>query len=350
MSISENLTSVSLADFVTDRGAPFPVDPTHEFSEKAPAGVPLPENLLSSFHKAVSERDAVCVLLAAGQGSRFKAPFPKVIHPFAGKPLAQHALDATSTAEIPAVVVVGHAREAVCKALDASKRGGLVTFVVQEEQMGTGHAVFLAKFALPHDFKGDIVIMYADNPGVDNALLEKILKEHDSNKVKYGDNYGALILTGSRSGATDAADAYGRIVRASKSGGTIVDIVEKKTIKKLSADGKDSTYGSVTWTPDELNDLDEFNSGIVVARADCYLKVLGSVVASQTKVEPPKYEYYATDFVKGMVADGFVVEGWTVPVDDMWKLEGTNTLEELVALEAKQSARRALAENGEKQR
>jgi hypothetical protein len=51
-----------------------------------------------------------------------------------------------------------------------------------------------------------------------------------------------------------------------------------------------------------------------------------------------------------MVADGFVVEGWTVPVDDMWKLEGTNTLEELVALEAKQAARRALAGNGEKQR
>jgi bifunctional UDP-N-acetylglucosamine pyrophosphorylase / glucosamine-1-phosphate N-acetyltransferase len=340
MGISTDLTSVTLLDFVRDRGAPAPVDPTTEFNAEAPGGITLPADRLESFHQTVDRRGAVCVLLAAGQGSRFKAPFPKVIHPFAGKPLAQHALDAAGAIGIPAVVVVGHAREAVCKALDASNRGGFVAFVVQEEQMGTGHAVYLAKYALPIEFRGDVVIMYADNPGVDDALLRKLLDVHETNKDKYGEKYGGLILTGSRAGATSAADAYGRIVRANKAGGTIIDIVEKKTIGKLASDGKHSTYGDVTWTADELERIDEFNSGIVVARADSYLKVLGSVVASQTKVDPPKYEYYATDFVKGMVAGGLVVEGWTVPADEMWKLEGTNTLEELVALESKHASRR----------
>jgi bifunctional UDP-N-acetylglucosamine pyrophosphorylase / glucosamine-1-phosphate N-acetyltransferase len=328
--VSSDLTNVTLETFVTTGGAPSPVDRSV---------APLPAAELATFHGAVRARGAVCVVLAAGQGSRFVAPVPKVIHPFAGRPMAQHAIDAAAAAGIPAVVIVGHARDRVCAALD----GDGVAFIVQEEQMGTGHAVFLAKYALPDGFDGDIIVLYADNPGVDGTLIDKLLSQHSANKKAHGKKYGAMILTGSRASAGDCADAYGRIVRATKAGGgPVVDIVEKKTIVHMATGAAPpvKTYGGVTWAPEELDALDEFNSGIVVARADAYMRVLGDVVATQTKVDPPKFEYYATDFVKAMVAGGVVAEGWLMPVQEMWKLEGANTLQELKILEANQSARK----------
>lgn len=324
-----DLAGVTLDSFVSSGGAPCPVD--RSVQPMAPAA-------LAAFHAAVTARGAVCVILAAGQGSRFIAPFPKVIHPFAGKPMAQHAVDAAAAAGVPAVVVVGHAREQVCEAL----HGDSVAFVVQKQQMGTGHAVFLAKYALPEGYDGDVAVLYADNPGVDASLIEKLLSQHDANKAKYQDRYGAMILTGSRASAGDGADAYGRIVRESKSdGGPVVDIVEKKTIAHMASGvmAPSKTYGAVTWTPSELDAIDEFNSGIVVARARVYMDALGEVAATQTKVEPAKFEYYATDFVKVMVARATVAEGWLMPKEEMWKLEGANTLEELKILEANQLAR-----------
>lgn len=325
----ENLKETSLSAFVQRRGAPSPVDQN--------VG-PMSPGDLEKFHAKVTARGAVCVILAAGQGSRFVAPFPKVIHPFAGKPMAQHAIDAAAKADIPAIVIVGHARDKVCSALTADS----VTFVIQEEQMGTGHAGYMANFALPNGFTGDIIILYADNPGVDGSLVEKLLQEHEGNKVKYGDVYGAMILTGSRASAGDGANAYGRIVRKTKdAGGPVLDIVEKKTITHMVTGIGPcvKTYGEVSWSSQELDALDEFNSGIVVARAAPYMDVLGEVTATQTKLDPPKFEYYATDFVKGMVSKGIVVEGWLLPTDQMWKLEGANTLEELKILEKNQVAR-----------
>jgi hypothetical protein len=110
--------------------------------------------------------------------------------------------------------------------------------------------------------------------------------------------------------------------------------------------GGTKEYGSppMSWTGPELDAVDEFNSGIVVARADVYMDVLASVVASQTKVDPPKFEYYATDFVKAMVARDIVAEGWKVPTEEQWKLEGANTLDELKELEAKQETRRNISD------
>jgi bifunctional N-acetylglucosamine-1-phosphate-uridyltransferase/glucosamine-1-phosphate-acetyltransferase GlmU-like protein len=338
--ISPDLTTVTLGEFVSSRGAPFPVDPA-EFAGPTDAGTPLTADALAAFHAAVTARNVVCVVLAAGQGSRFVAPFPKVIHPFAGVPLAQHSINAAAAAGIPAVVIVGYARDEVCAALSAG--GTSLAFIVQEEQMGTGHAVYLAKFALPVGFDGDIIILYADNPGVDQSLVEQLLSEHAAFKRRYGGKYGAMVLTGSRASAGYGADAYGRMVRATKNdGGPVVDIVEKKTIMHMTDAGATKKYddSAVLWTGPELDALDEFNSGIVVARGNVYMDVLASIVANNTKLVPPKYEYYATDFVKAMVVRDFIAEGWAVPINGQWKLEGANTLNELMELEGKQAARR----------
>jgi bifunctional N-acetylglucosamine-1-phosphate-uridyltransferase/glucosamine-1-phosphate-acetyltransferase GlmU-like protein len=328
---SQDLNKVSLQNFVSSVGEPVAVNGSVQ---------PMAPTELATFHASVRDRGAVCVILAAGQGSRFIAPFPKVIHPFAGKPMAQHAIDAAAAAGVPAIVVVGHARDKVCETL----HGKDVAFIVQEQQMGTGHAVYLAKCALPADFTGDIVVLYADNPGVDGALIDKLLLHHDANKETYGSKYGAMILTGSRASAGPGADAYGRIVRESKSdAGPVIDIVEKKTIMHMASGTLEATktYGKFSWTSAELDAIDEFNSGIVVARAGAYLKVLADIVATQTKLEPAKFEYYATDFVKGMVGRGMVAEGWLMPMEEMWKLEGANTLDELKTLETNQLSRAA---------
>lgn len=324
----DNLTNVSLRSFVLS-------NPPKPLSQSLQS---LDSEELRAFHDAVQARGAVSILLAAGEGSRFKSNYPKVIHPFNGKPLAQHALDAAAACGLPVVVIVGHAKEKVVDAL--TFRTGETVFVFQEQQMGTAHAVYLAKCALPVDFDGEVFVSYADNPGVDSGLMTEAFATHKENRVLYGDAYAAMILTGSRKYAGHGASAYGRIVRKDRTTGPVVDIVEKKTISKLATEKKTLTYddGQV-WTPEELDAIDEFNSGIVVACSAEYYKVLGEVVASQTKFDPPKYEYYATDFVKGLVARGKVSEGFQIPVDSMWKLEGANTVEELQELEKKLAKR-----------
>lgn len=333
-------SSKTLSAYVADGTPSLPLDPS-----SLPTVAPLPADTLSAFHSAVTERKAVCVLLAAGQGTRFVSEHAKVIHPFAGKPLAQHALDAAAEADIPVVVIVGHEKENVVKALDLSDGKGV--YVSQDQQMGTGHAVYMAKCALPEAYDGDIVVSYADNPGVDAELLKTLLDGHRSNAEKHGDKYVAMILTGSRKAAGAGAAAYGRIVRKGKEGGPVVDIVEKKTIAKLAEEGNKMMCGEVEWSAEELDEIDEFNSGIVVAKANDYLTVLGDILPNQTKMDPPEFEYYATDFVKGLVAKGLIAEGHQLPACDIWKLEGANSVEELKELEEKHTKRNAPAdENG----
>lgn len=341
--LPSDLTTVALSAYVATTGVPIVLDPVKPLSLLTPVHTAK----LAGFRAAVAARGAALILLAAGQGSRFKAPVPKVVHPFAGKPLARHGLDAAAGAGLPAVVVVGHERELVGETL-AVQDAEQVVYVCQEQQMGTGHAVFLGTFVLPQQFDGDVVVSYADNPGVDQDLLEEILEAHKQNKERYGDTYGAMVLTGSRKAAGQGAAAYGRIVRKDKDGtGPVVDIVEKKTIAKLAEDNQTRTYGDVTWTATELDEIDEFNSGIVVARGRQYLAVLGGMVASQTKFDPPKYEYYATDFVKGLAKRDLLSEGYQVAAANMWKLEGANTLEELQELERKQITRDAEGSTGQ---
>lgn len=331
-----DLRSITLQAYVARRGFPPVVDEKTLTDDQATA---VTAEKLDVFRAAVSARKAVCILLAAGQGSRFNAKVPKVVHPFLGKALAQHALDAAEAASLPVIVIVGHARQTVIKTLNISPEAH-VAFVPQDERLGTGHAVYLAKSALPNDFDGTIIVSYADNPGVDCDFLHQLLKGHEGFAKAHGDRYAAMVVTGSRKHAGDGASNYGRIVRTggpeAKAEGSVVDIVEKKTITKMIEDKLDVTYcDDVKWSGEQLDAIDEFNSGIVVANSVAYLDVLGDVMANMTKKDPAKYEYYATDFVKGLVAKNYIVQGFRPDVKMMWKLEGANTVEELKELEEK---------------
>ncbi len=150
------------------------------------------------------------VLLAAGQGTRMKSDLPKVLHPVCGMPMIAHSLAAMKAAsnETP-VVVIGHAAEAVREFLGETAR-----CVVQDPQLGTGHAVQQAESALRG--KTDLVLVaYADMPLLRSEILRRLV---ETQRV----NTGPLTML-----TVNAADprGFGRVVRGPD--GSVQAIVEE---------------------------------------------------------------------------------------------------------------------------
>src|SRR2546425_3645268 len=135
------------------------------------------------------------IVLAAGLGKRMRSELPKVLHPLAGRPLLAHVLDAARTLAPRRIFVVhGHGAERVRAAFPDAD----VDWVLQAEQLGTGHAVMQA---LPHVAPdADVLILYGDVPLVRPATLKRLLE---------GAREGVAVLT------AELADpaGYGRIVR-----------------------------------------------------------------------------------------------------------------------------------------
>src|SRR2546423_13676575 len=137
------------------------------------------------------------IVLAAGQGKRMRSQRPKILHALAGRPLLAHVLAAArALAPRKIVVVHGHGAEQVRAAFAEQK----VEWVLQAEQLGTGHAV---QQAMPHISQdAQVLILYADVPLVRAATLKKL--------VDYGQD-GVAVMTADFPDAT----RYGRNVRDS---------------------------------------------------------------------------------------------------------------------------------------
>ena len=121
------------------------------------------------------------VVLAAGAGTRMRSKTPKVLHPLAGRTMLAHALYAAADlAPDHLVTVVGHDRERVSESVTeiGSELGRTITTSVQEEQLGTGHAVQCGLRALPDDFVGTVLVTAADVPLLDGHTLKALLDEH----------------------------------------------------------------------------------------------------------------------------------------------------------------------------
>ena len=128
--------------------------------------------------------DLHIVILAAGQGTRMKSARPKVLHRVAGRPMIEHVLDAASSlAPRSTVIVIGHQAEALREAM-ADHTG--LTFVVQEPQRGTAHALLTTEPAL-HGARGTLVLLSGDVPLLSartlNTLVEH-LEEARLNEVR----------------------------------------------------------------------------------------------------------------------------------------------------------------------
>jgi bifunctional UDP-N-acetylglucosamine pyrophosphorylase/glucosamine-1-phosphate N-acetyltransferase len=228
------------------------------------------------------------VVLAAGQGKRMRSRLPKILHPLAGRPLLAHAL-AAARALAPHRIIVVHGNGA--EQVRAAFQDAQVEWVLQAEQLGTGHAV---QQALPHiSAEGDVLILYADVPLVRPATLKRLVDAARG---------GVAVMT------ADLPDpsGYGRIVR--QPSGNVARIVEHKDA-----------------SADELA-IREINAGFMAMSA----RKLSGWLARITNRNSQK-EYYLTDLVSLAVGDGVPVRA--VKVDEAWEVAGVNSKRELAELE-----------------
>ncbi|MBP1084174.1 bifunctional UDP-N-acetylglucosamine diphosphorylase/glucosamine-1-phosphate N-acetyltransferase GlmU [Bacillus capparidis] len=151
------------------------------------------------------------VVLAAGQGTRMKSKLYKVLHPVCGKPMVEHVADEALKLSLSKLVtIVGHGAEEVRKQL-----GSKSEYALQNEQLGTAHAVKQAKEHLANE-QGTTIVICGDTPLITAETMEALLLEHKKQDAK------ATVLTAL---AEDPA-GYGRIIRGAK--GEVSKIVEHK--------------------------------------------------------------------------------------------------------------------------
>jgi bifunctional UDP-N-acetylglucosamine pyrophosphorylase/glucosamine-1-phosphate N-acetyltransferase len=223
------------------------------------------------------------VLLAAGQGTRMKSKLPKVLHPVAGQPMIWHALRAIQEATTEkTVVVVGHGAEEVIKYL-----GDSAQTVLQEPQLGTGHAVMQAESAL----KGNtdlVIVCYSDMPLLRGETLKKLVEMQRNNK-------GPISML---TVMADEPRGFGRIVR--KADGTVGAIVEEYVATREQLQIKELNVGGycfdAAWLWDALKRIPK---------------------------NPKKGEYYLTDAIELAANDNLPVQA--LIMDDLQETIGVNT-------------------------
>lgn len=151
------------------------------------------------------------VILAAGHGTRMKSDLPKVLHPIGGKPMLGHVLDHCRRAGVDRmIVVVGYQKERVQQYL-----GNAAETVVQEPQLGTGHALLQAQ-PLLQQARGDVLVLMGDTPFLGPEVLQRLLAVHREAGA------AATLLTAT----VDQPGRLGRIVR--DDGGLFQRVVEYK--------------------------------------------------------------------------------------------------------------------------
>ena len=242
------------------------------------------------------------VILAAGQGTRMRSALPKVLHPVAGQSMLGHVIDTARALQPKSIqVVIGHGAEQVRQRLT----GDDLSYVVQAEQLGTGHAVAQA---LPNLTAERVLILYGDVPLIETDTLQRLLH-------KVGPDQLALLTV-------ELADptGYGRIVRDAQ--GEVQAIVEHKDASAAQ------------------RAIREGNTGILAvpgARIGEWLSRLSNSNAQG--------EYYLTDVIAMAVTDGLRV-ATEQPLDAM-EVQGANDRIQLAELERhyqQRAARRLMAQ------
>jgi len=231
------------------------------------------------------------VILAAGQGTRFKSSLPKVLHRLGGRPLVRYAVDAAqAVADLPPVLVIGHGAEAV-----RAELGDRVLYAVQAEQLGTGHAVLQAAELLRGQCQR-VLVTYGDTPLVRAETLRALAEAQ-------AQNTGPITLL-----SIDAPqlDDFGRVIRDAQ--GRVTALVE-----------------AAQCTPAQ-RDIPERNAGAYCFEAAWLWAHLPRLPLS------PKGEFYLTDTVAQAVAEGLTVAA--LKTTDEAETLGVNTRAQLAQAEA----------------
>jgi len=226
------------------------------------------------------------VILAAGKGTRMYSSTPKVLHPLAGRTLLRHVVETARALGADRIVVVyGHGGEQVPSSLS----GDDLVFVLQEPQLGTGHAV---QQALPAVKSEHTLVLYGDVPLTRAQTLKSALRERS----------GLTVITAN----LDDSSGYGRVLRDKAH--SVVRIVEERDANAAE------------------KAIREINTGILAAptaRLKAWLAGLRN--------DNAQGEYYLTDVIARAAADGETIH--TVQPADTWEILGVNSKQQLAELE-----------------
>lgn len=243
--------------------------------------------------------DVAAIILAAGKGTRMKSNLVKVMHPLGGRPLISWSVQAAKSAGAGRIaIVVGHQADRVREyfATDTA-----ISFALQEEQLGTGHAAAAAREALA-GFVGTVFILCGDVPLLRHETLLAMGAMHEKRAA------AVTVLTTHM----ENPFGYGRVVK--REGGRISRIVEEKDA-----------------TPEE-REISEINSGIYCVAADFLFEALAGL-----KNDNAQGEYYLTDIIKAAADSGRLCLAFAT--DDEHEVMGINDRLQLAAAAAIQRQR-----------
>lgn len=235
------------------------------------------------------------IVLAAGKGTRMKSKQYKVLHKVCGKPMIEHVIGVLNESGVNEIVtIVGYGAEAVKEHV-----GNRTSYALQEEQLGTGHAVRQAEKLLTGK-KGTTIVICGDTPLVTAESIQGMLALHNEKKA------AATIMTAQM----DDPKGYGRIVRDET--GTVAKIVEQK----------DCT--------EEESRITEINTGTYCFDNEKMFSALGRVTNNNAQ-----QEYYLTDVIAILKKDQERIEGYTIQDAD----EGIGINDRIALAEAEQIMR-----------
>lgn len=236
------------------------------------------------------------VILAAGKGTRMKSELPKVVHKVMGKPMVEYSIKAAKSAGAEQVcLVVGYQAEVVKKEVTSE-----VTYVMQEEQLGTGHAVKCAKEFI--GTRGQILILFGDTPLITGETIKRLAEYHKKNEntvtvlsawIEDPTGYGRIIR-----------DRYGRFIK--------------------SVEHKDATES------ERLSK--EINSGMYIFNTKDLAEALDELTTNNAQ-----REYYLPDTLEILKRKGKKADAMAIPLAE--EIKGVNTIEQLEESEKIMGAR-----------
>lgn len=222
------------------------------------------------------------IVLAAGQGKRMKSKLYKVLHPVCGTPMVGHVVSLLENTKMDEkIVVVGHGAEAVKEYL-----GERAQFVLQEEQLGTGHAVMQAA-PLLQNVEGTTLVICGDTPLIRPKSVEEMIELHEQTGA------AATIMTAE----LDHPHGYGRIVRSPS--GSIMKIVEQKDCSE------------------QEDQLKEINTATY-----CFDNQKLFQALQQVTNDNAQQEYYLTDVIGILKEQGHTIQGYVL--EDVSEAVGIN--------------------------
>lgn len=225
------------------------------------------------------------LILAAGKGTRMKSELPKVLHKVNGIPMVKKIMNILESLKSEEnILILGHKKELVTETL------GDIKYVVQEEQLGTGHAIMMAEDVLK-DYEGDVMVVCGDTPLLREETLDKLWKKHRESGA------ATTVLTS----IYEDPFGYGRIV---KEDGLVKAIVEQKDA-----------------TPEQAA-IKEVNAGVYCFDSKKLFDALGKIDNNNKNGE-----YYLTDVIGIHVREGERVESYIL--EDNVEILGVNSKVEL---------------------